>query len=50
MNLYLLARRLTSVAPHLTNVVIAGSGHHIPDERPECLLATLAPSSPSRSH
>ncbi|MFJ8025737.1 alpha/beta fold hydrolase [Streptomyces sp. NPDC096311] len=38
-----LARSLTAVAPDVTTAVIADSGHYIPDERPEALLATLAP-------
>ena len=38
-----LARSLSSVVSHLTEAVIAGSGHYIPDERPEALLATLTP-------
>ncbi|MFE4759027.1 alpha/beta fold hydrolase [Streptomyces mirabilis] len=37
-----LAQSLTSVAPDLTEAVIAGSGHYIPDEQPEALLATLS--------
>ena len=38
-----LARSLSPVVPHITEVVIAGSGHYIPYEHPEALLATLAP-------
>ncbi|WP_330307617.1 MULTISPECIES: hypothetical protein [unclassified Streptomyces] len=41
-----LADSLTSVAPHVMGAVIADSGHYIPDERPEALLATLAPFLP----
>lgn len=38
-----LARSLTSVAPDLTEAVIDGSGHYIPEERSEALLAVLSP-------
>ncbi|MEW1722888.1 alpha/beta hydrolase [Streptomyces sp. NPDC093109] len=38
-----LARTLKPVVPGVEEAVIAGSGHYIPDERPEALLAVLTP-------
>ncbi|GAB7032488.1 alpha/beta hydrolase [Streptomyces sp. NPDC021749] len=38
-----LADSLRSVAPRLTEAVIADSGHYVPDERPEALFTTLSP-------
>ncbi|MER7789420.1 alpha/beta hydrolase [Streptomyces sp. NPDC097640] len=37
-----LADSLRSVAPRLTEAVIADSGHYIPDERPEALLTAIS--------